>query len=551
MIQELHISNLAVIEDTTLEFASNFVSLIGETGAGKSLIVDSLNLLKGDKADFSLVRDQKKKATVIATFSIDERFLLEHQEIKEYLDDTSTLILKRVLNPDHTSKTYINDEPVSLNEFKKVSSHLIDIHSQGSNWDLLDEKKHIYYLDKFSEKEIKESKDEYQKAYKKYQDSKEKLAVLIEENSKLDPEYLNFQIAEIKKANLKEHEIEDLNDEYQSLRQLEIIQNNFNDYKENILLPEGNIKDILFKIRNKLSKFENTPLEEEAKKLFENINDTVESFNLLEESYHNLNLDPNRIEYINSRLFSLKGLQRKYGKTTDEILSKLNDYEEKIKEVDDFENLKIDLQNEIDKNKEEAIKKAKILSEKRKKVSQSLEKSISKEMEDLGLLKDGFKVKFEESELSSDGIDKVTFEIRLNKGLDFTSLKKAASGGEASRLMLSLKVVLNALDPYNLLVFDEIDSGVSGRIASLIANKIKKVSSSCQVLVISHLAQVVSSSFSSIKITKHVSKDMTQTKAKTLNDEEFEEEIAKLLSGEKVTESAKLQAKELIKESRG
>lgn len=551
MIQELHISNLAVIEDTTLEFASNFVSLIGETGAGKSLIVDSLNLLKGDKADFSLVRDQKKKAAVIAIFSIDERFLLEHQEIKEYLDDTSTLILKRVLNPDHTSKTYINDEPVSLNEFKKVSSHLIDIHSQGSNWDLLDEKKHIYYLDKFSEKEIKESKDEYQNAYKKYQDNKEKLAVLIEENSKLDSEYLSFQIAEIKKANLKEHEIEDLNDEYQSLRQLEIIQNNFNDYKENILLPEGNIKDILFKIRNKLSKFENTPLEEEAKKLFENINDTVESFNLLEESYHNLNLDPNRIEYINSRLFSLKGLQRKYGKTTDEILSKLNDYEKKIKEVDDFENLKIDLQNEIDKNKEEAIKKAKILSEKRKKVSLSLEKSISKEMEDLGLLKDGFKVKFEECELSSDGIDKVTFEIRLNKGLDFTSLKKAASGGEASRLMLSLKVVLNALDPYNLLVFDEIDSGVSGRIASLIANKIKKVSSSCQVLVISHLAQVVSSSFSSIKITKHVSKDMTQTKAKTLNDEEFEEEIAKLLSGEKVTESAKLQAKELIKESRG
>ena len=285
--------------------------------------------------------------------------------------------------------------------------------------------------------------------------------------------------------------------------------------------------------------------------MFENINDTVESFNLLEESYHDLNLDPNRIEYINSRLFSLKGLQRKYGKTTDEILSKLNEYEKKLKEVDDFENLKIDLQNEIDKNKEETIKKAKILSEKRKKVSISLEKSISKEMEDLGLLKDGFKVKFEESELSSDGIDKVTFEIRLNKGLDFTSLKKAASGGEASRLMLSLKVVLNALDPYNLLVFDEIDSGVSGRIASLIANKIKKVSSSCQVLVISHLAQVVSSSFSSIKITKHVSKDMTQTNAKTLNDEEFEEEIAKLLSGEKVTESAKLQAKELIKESRG
>lgn len=551
MIQELHISNLAVIEDTTLEFSSNFVSLIGETGAGKSLIVDSLNLLKGEKADFSLVRDSKKKATVIATFLIENEFLNNHKEIEEYLDDSSILILKRVLNIDRTSKTYINDEPVSLNEFKRVSSHLIDIHSQGSNWDLLDEKKHIYYLDKFSQKEIKESKEDFLNAYLKYQESKQKLTKLIEENSKLDREYLSFQIAEIKKADIKENEIEDLNEEYQSLRQLEIIQNNFNAYKENILLPEGNIKDILFKIRNKLSKFDNTPLKEEAKKLFDDITNTCEDFNLLEESYHNLNLDPNRIEYINSRLFSLKGLQRKYGKTSFEILSKLKEYEEKIQEVDDFENLKIDIQNDIDKNKVIALKKAKILSDKRRKVALLLEKSISKEMEDLGLLKDGFKVKIEECEMNSDGIDKVTFEIKLNKGLDFTSLKKAASGGEASRLMLSLKVVLNALDPYNLLVFDEIDSGVSGRIASLIANKIKKVSSSCQVLVISHLAQVVSSSFSSIKITKHVSKDMTQTKATTLNEDEFEEEIAKLLSGEKVTEVAKLQAKELIKESRG
>lgn len=551
MIQELHISNLAVIEDTTLEFSSNFVSLIGETGAGKSLIVDSLNLLKGEKADFSLVRDSKKKATVIATFLIEKEFVNNHKEIEEYLDDSSILILKRVLNIDRTSKTYINDEPVSLNEFKRVSSHLIDIHSQGSNWDLLDEKKHIYYLDKFSQKEIKESKEDFLKAYLKYQESKQKLTTLIEENSKLDREYLSFQIAEIKKADLKENEIEELNEEYQDLRQLEIIQNNFNDYKENILLPEGNIKDILFKIRNKLSKFDSTPLKEEAKKLFDDITNVCEDFNLLEESYHNLNLDPNRIEYINSRLFSLKGLQRKYGKTSFEILSKLKEYEEKIQEVDDFENLKIDIQNEIEKNKDIALKKAKILSDKRKKVALLLEKSISKEMEDLGLLKDGFKVKIEECEMNFDGIDKVTFEIKLNKGLDFTSLKKAASGGEASRLMLSLKVVLNALDPYNLLVFDEIDSGVSGRIASLIANKIKKVSSSCQVLVISHLAQVVSSSFSSIKITKHISKDKTQTKATTLNEEEFEEEIAKLLSGEKVTEVAKLQAKELIKESRG
>lgn len=551
MIQELHISNLAVIEDTTLEFNSNFVSLIGETGAGKSLIVDSLNLLKGDKSDFSLVRDNTKKATIIASFKLDKNFILEHEEIKEYLDGTNVLLLKRTLNPDHTSKTYINDEPVSLNEFKRISSHLIDIHSQGANWDLLDEKKHLSYLDKYALNDIKKAKDDFLVSYKKYKNSQEKLKKLIENNSKLDKEYLTFQIEEIKKVNLKEHEIEDLNEEYSSLRQMEQIQNNFNSYKESILLPEGNIKDILFSIRNKLSKFDNSPLQEEARQLFENINNVNDSFNLLEETYHSLSLDPNRIDYINSRLFQLKSVQRKYGKTTDEILSKLKLYESELSECDDFENLKLDLQNEIDKEEKETIEKAKILSKKRQKAATQLEKSISTEMEDLGLLKDGFKVSFVEDELNSDGIDKITFEVRLNKGLEFTSLKKAASGGEASRLMLSLKVVLNALDPYDLLVFDEIDSGVSGRIASLIANKIKKVASSSQVLVISHLAQVVSSSFSAIKITKYTTNKSTSTKATTLNEEEFEVEVAKLLSGEKITESAISQAKELIKESRG
>lgn len=551
MIQELHISNLAVIEDTTLEFPSRYVSLIGETGAGKSLIVCSLGLLKGEKADFSMVRDSKKKAVIVASFALDETFRKNHPEVQEYLDDSNTIILKRSLNPDHTSKTYLNDEPVSLNLFRTVASHLIDIHSQGENWELFDEKRHLSYLDRFASKSIEKSKQEFRKAYQDYLQEKSKLAEFEKAKEQLDPEYLQFQINEIEKADLKENEIEDLNEEYQSLRNAEKIQDSFNTYKEAVLLPEGNITEILYRIKTSLNRFENTPLESSAKELVSLLENTNESFLNFEDAFHQLHLDPKRMDFINSRLFQLKGLQRKFGHSSKEILEKLELFKKQLNEFQNYEEDKENLISEIHKKEKTAKEKAQKLSEIRRKCALSLEKAISNEMVELGLNKGGFRVCFESTELNSEGIDKVFFEVRMNQGLDFAPLKKAASGGEASRLMLSLKVVLNALDPYDLLVFDEVDTGVSGRIASLIASKIKKVSLSSQVLVISHLAQVVSSSLDAIKITKSSQGKETTTKAQVLDEKGFELEVARILSGSTITDAALKQAKELIKESRG
>lgn len=548
MINELHITNLAVIEDTLLNFDTNYTALIGETGAGKSLVVDSLGLVKGDKSDFSLVRDQQKKAVVTATFSLSKDFIEKHPEVKDYVQDDGSLIAKRVLLPDHTNRSYLNDEPVTLLAYRKAVSHLIDIHSQGANSDLLDESKHIYYLDRFGAAEEKEAIKDFSASYQSYLAKQKEVTELLESNKELDRDYLKFQIDEINKYNLKPNEIEDLNEEFASLKGYEEVKNRYEELSEAMVLSEGNILDILYQIESRLSQFNSTSLKEDALKARSKCSELIDSFKALKEDYQNLNSDPKRIDEINQRLFDLKGLERKYGKTTSEILNKLHDYQNKLDQLDSFESLKQEKEKEVKKLLDECLSKAKILSELRKKTSLKLEKAIGNEMSDLGLIKDGFRVHLKEASLNSLGIDKVTFEVALNVGLGYAPLAKAASGGESSRLMLALKTVLNALDPYDLLVFDEVDTGVSGRIASLVAKKISSISKSSQVLVVSHLPQVVASSFSQLKITKITKNGQTFTTAKVIDKKDNCLEVAKMISGDQVTDSAIKQAQELIGE---
>lgn len=549
MITELHISNLAVIEDTTLDFSSDYMALIGETGAGKSLIINSLSFLKGQKADFSLLRNPKEKAQISARFIPSKDFLELHPELDEYLEDNA-IVIKRVLHPDKTNRFSINGEPVSLSQFKAVTDHLIDIHSQGENWDLFDERNHLTYLDRFGKERIAKAKTDFSKCYEKLKADEKEKEELMKQNKEFDRDYLEFQIKEIEKYHLKENEIEDLNAEYESLRSYAKLSSLFQEYQESSLLSEGKASDVLSKITRKLKLFENTSLQENAEELIASLYQTNELFEKFEEKFRSLDADPERIDAINQRLFDLKGLQRKYGKTTGEILSKYHQYQEKLSFCDSFEEKLSDIETTIEEDRKLVLKAADALSLIRFSYKEKMEKSIGKEMADLGLPKDGFQVRISKKELCESGIDEVSFLIRLNDGLDYAELKKAASGGESARLMLSLKVVLNALSPYDLLVFDEVDSGVSGRIASLMAMKIKTVSQTSQVLVISHLPQVVASAKAAVSIQKKTKDKMTFTTAKSLSEDEFVHEVAKMLSGNELTDSAISQAKELIKESR-
>lgn len=544
MIQELHIENLAVREDATLEFTANDVALVGETGAGKSLVVSSLLLLRGERADYSLVRDKAKKASVSALFVPSQSFLSSHEERKEDLED-GILLLKRTLNPDKTSRYYINGSPVSLSERKEVTSHLIDIHSQASRYDLLDEGKQLSYLDKYGKEPPEKAKKAFDSAYQNYLKKKEEKETLISTHKERDRDYLAFQISEIEKYHIKEHEIEDLNAEYSSFREREERKRKYDDFLSSVENGNQSLTQTLQTCVNKLHPFLTSSYKEKAEQLISLANEREDSLFSFYDSFSNIEKNSARRDEINSRLFELKGLRRKYGKTTDEILSKYHTYQSRLKERDSYEELRKEKDEEIHKAKEEARKKAENLSLLRKESAAKREKNIGREREALGLLKGGFKAELIPNELASNGLEHACFSVRLNKGLGFAPLKKAASGGEVSRLRLALKVVLNALDPYDLLVLDEIDTGVSGKQASLRANKVKERSKITQVVLISHLPQALSSVDAAILISKKTKDGTTKTTAKSLTKEETILEIARRLSLENRTESALNQARVL------
>lgn len=544
MIQELHIENLAVREDATLEFTANDVALVGETGAGKSLVVSSLLLLRGERADYSLVRDKAKKASVSALFVPSQSFLSSHEERKEDLED-GILLLKRTLNPDKTSRYYINGSPVSLSERKEVTSHLIDIHSQASRYDLLDEGKQLSYLDKYGKEPPEKAKKAFDLAYQNYLKKKEEKETLISTHKERDRDYLVFQISEIEKHHIKEHEIEDLNAEYSSFREREERKRKYDDFLSSVENGNQSLTQTLQTCVNKLHPFLTSSYKEKAEQLISLANEREDSLFSFYDSFSNIEKNSARRDEINARLFELKGLRRKYGKTTDEILSKYHTYQSRLKERDSYEELRKEKAEEIHKAREEARKKAENLSLLRKESAAKREKNIGREREALGLLKGGFKAELIPNELASNGLEHACFSVRLNKGLGFAPLKKAASGGEVSRLRLALKVVLNALDPYDLLVLDEIDTGVSGKQASLRANKVKERSKITQVVLISHLPQALSSVDAAILISKKTKDGTTKTTAKSLTKEETILEIARRLSLENRTESALNQARVL------
>ncbi|QOS39710.1 hypothetical protein DYE49_04220 [Treponema rectale] len=548
MIEELHIANLAVIEDTTLEFHSRYTALIGETGAGKSLVVNSLLLLTGERSDYSLIRDKSKKAVISGLFHLDKAFISKHEEIAPYVDEQGELIVKRVLNPDKTGRCYLNDEIVSLNEFKTATNHLIDIHSQNAKNDLLDEMKQIRYVDEYLKDEIAKAKKDYQVSYTAYLDAKEDLKNLLEQDKELDRDYLSFQIAEIEKYHLQENEIEDLNSEYESLRGYDKLKEKYDNFLVVSESGQGSLSERLSSSVSSLRGLKDTDLAPIAELCLDDVISLQEHLRDLDMTFKDMSNDPRRLDYINERLFNLKGLQRKYGKSTKEILDKLNDYKEKLNRLDFFEDEKIRLEEVIKAKEKELALKAETLTSLRIKAGEELSLDIGKEMSSLGLRKNAFRVEVKNKDYSLDGKDNVTFKVSLNEGLDENSLAKAASGGESSRLMLALKVVLNALDPYDVLVFDEIDTGISGKTASLVAKKIKSISKDSPLIVISHLPQVVASSNSAVYIEKKSKDNMTSSVSKTLKDKEIRDYVARMLSGDKVTPAALSQADELIKE---
>lgn len=545
MLEELTITNLATIENSDIEFTSNYISLVGETGAGKSLIITALNLLLGGKGDKSLLREEDKPLVITGVFSYVNEAASD--EVFPYLMDDRIIIKRKVTK--NSSTTYINGNIVTLSECKNLFRALVDIHSQGENSLLLNSEKQLSYLDKFAKDELNDLLKQYQDTYHDYLESKKELNRVKEDNRFIDLDYLNYQIQEIEKYHLKDNEIEELEEEYKAMHDYEKIEEAYTEIQKTVNNGDISLFDILASLRKEMRDLENSSLKNEVSSCLQSLEEFEDHFSELDNHYQSLDFDKGRLDYINSRLYSLKSLQMKYGKTTKEILDALAGFKAKIDQADHYQMIVEELDKKINNLKSEALRLAKSISIIRKKKAIELAQMISFEMKDLALEAD-FLIDFNECELNSNGIDEISFLVRLNPGLPYQEIKKAISGGENSRLMLSLKVVLNKISPTPTIIFDEIDTGVSGRIATLMARKILAISSLSQVIVISHLPQVVASSKESLLVKKVVISDKTLTTVSKLDEEAFISEVAKMLSSSEVTESSIDQAKNLIREYR-
>lgn len=546
MIQELRISNFALIDNLDITFESGMNAIIGETGAGKSIIIQALSLLSGKKADFDKLKDESKKAFVEAEFSFSKKFISNHPVLKDYLEE-GNLVVSRSLLPSHSATSRINGETVSLSVLKKVMEDVIDIHSQLDSSLLLNEANYINILDE-SDPTISSIKASFSKQMSSYKDLINKKEEFIKSNDISQKDYLTYQKEEIEKAKLQPDEIENLTAELKSMESYEKLTKDFKDFADFYYSGEEGslVSDVLNGLISRLKPLSDSVLAEkgdQALGLAENLDSSLED---LIDTFQGLDFSPERIDRINERLFNLTDLQKKYGKTTKEILSTLDSIRAKLSGIETFDEDVKKMDEDI-KNQLLSVKKeAEELTKKRTAAAKALETAVNAELSSLGLKSGGFKVDIQKADLGPDGEDQVMFLISMNLGLKFTHLKDAVSGGENSRLLLALKSVFNKLSPYSCMVFDEIDSGISGEVAIKAARKIKELSSSSQIIVISHLPQVVAASEHIFYVYKDVKENVTSSHIEPIDQGRVELEIARMIGGDNPSPSSLAASKDLL-----
>lgn len=538
MINILHIKNIGIIDELTINLNGGFNVLTGETGAGKTLIIDSLNVISGGRFSKEMIRKG------------EEYSFVEAQIFNEKSEEN--IIVSREINLKGRNICKINGRLVTVAELKEFMSKKIDIHGQNDNLNLLDTNNQIEYLDNFTAEEIHELKDNYRSIYEKYLYVKNELNSNYgdekEKQRKLD--LLRYQVNEIEEANLKVGEEEELENENKLINNSEKIYNNL--YKANELIENSAIESISTAVRN-MEKIE------EYSKEYENISKALKSvyYDLqeinrdLQDSNNDIYFDENKKIEIAERLDLIYTLKRKYGNNIQEILAYKNELEKEIQQIEGLE----DYINKLNTQKRELEIKMKKIAEElniiRNKNAVKLSKCINKELKDLEMANSEFnvEVKYLENEFNKNGLNSVEFKIRTNIGEDMKSLAKVASGGENSRIMLAIKKVLADVDKTETLVFDEIDTGISGLAADKVGEKLKIISNKHQVLIVTHLANIAAKGDYNYYIHKEVEENKTKTKIDLLNEEQTLKEVARIASG-KITKETIEHAKILRGENK-
>ncbi len=561
MLSELHIKNFALIESLSAEFRSGLNVLTGETGAGKSIIVDALGLLLGDKAQATIVRKGSDRCEVTGIFDIEK-----NKNAKKFLNEISadtdedSLILRREIDSSGKSKAFLNDRPVSLSTLSSLGDLLIEMHSQHEHQRLLKNSEQRDFLDRFAGAwDLREQISQEYGDWKSLMEQSN-AAQMSEQEREHKIDLYSFQVKEIDEAKLKPGEEEEIEKLLPQLKNAEKIRLALGESYDHLYEAEGSVTERLQKVKRSLENLQNFGVElEGGVKLIDDVLVNVsEIVGEIESWKGKVSADPAQLDRFYSRQDLLSKLKKKYGITVEAILQ----YREKIKqELDALENhaqSRDELNKKIEAAHAKLMKTGRALSKAREKAGEKLASAVEKELRDLGFLKSKFMVSLvaEKDEKgivipSSSGLEKVEFNLSANAGEDIQPIRSVASGGELSRIMLALKKILAQVDVVPTLIFDEVDSGIGGSMGHVIGEKLKGLGKTHQVIAITHLPQVAAFAQNHISVRKEISDKRTKTEIAHLEKSARVEEIARMLGGitserEKPTPASLKHASELI-----
>lgn len=540
MITTLHIQNIGIIDDLSIDFNEGFNVLTGETGAGKTLIIGSLSILAGGRFPKEMIRNGESYSFMEANFYCPNN--------EKAIDDN--IIISREIHSNGRSSCKINGRLVTVNELKELMSEMLDIHGQHDSQLILNPAKHIYYLDSFIGKEIEEDLRSYQEKLKEYKSLKQELKNTYGEEQEKERrlDLLRYQAEEIENAKLKSNEEIELEEKHKMMQNAEKL-------KENLAQIDNELND------NAIGAISN------AIRSLEKIQDCGEEYseklNILKSSYYdiqelardfsdmkeNVDFDDEERNNIESRLDFIYSLKRKYGNTVKEILAYGEKVEEEIHKIENLDEYHTKIKKQLEKLKEQMKEIATRMHQLRKQSVKILAEKINGQLKELEMQSAKFEVQIlEEANFNENGTDIIEFMICTNVGEGMKPLTKIASGGEMARIMLAIKNVLADVDAVGTLVFDEIDTGISGKAGQAVGEKMKEIAQNHQVICITHLPAIAAKGDYNYYIHKQTKENKTYTNIRQLNEEETIEEIARISSGE-ITEIAKAHARELRRAS--
>lgn len=557
MLNSLYIENFAIIDKINVDFTDGLNIITGETGSGKSILIEAFELLLGQRFNKSFIRDSSKKTIVEATFTIADNSKIKFLEDMGYNVEDGVIIISRIVDTNLKSINKLNNRSITLNTLNELMSKFVDIHGQNGTQSLLNKDFYLDLIDSFDKEETFKIKTElreilnniaeYKKAYKSFNISNE------EKDRQLD--IINYQIEEISQIDLENLDEEELENEYNKLSNVNLIKNNIGEILNMYSDENYNEQDIntMFNIvlskMDSICEFDNevNSFKQDLDKIYYEMDDLFSRISSYSSSIYQ---DEFKLNDLENKIAIITNLKRKYGKSIDDIISFRKDLERRLKELNEITENKRKFKKLIDSDKQKGIELSDRLHKIRKKIVSKLEKLIVQNLKDLNMKHADFQVKFEMlSDFNEKGYDSLDFLIKTNLGQDLKPMVSIASGGEISRIMLGFKSVISDFEDINTLIFDEIDTGISGRTALVVGEKLIDLSKDKQVISISHLPQIASLSDNHILIEKIDCNNETKSILKVLTPEEKVNEISRLIGGINITETTIEQAKLMINQA--